>query len=87
MEIFVASEASHGYSNGCFFYSRVPTRVRRFGNRASSAGYPDGQVKCSSFQRMVHRDVTTVQHVTRVAYSSMYIKHIINQVVTEPPQK
>jgi hypothetical protein len=48
-EIFIASEASRGYSNGCPFDSRAPTRVRHFENRASCAGYPDGQENCLTF--------------------------------------
>jgi hypothetical protein len=37
------------------FDSRAPTRVRYFKNRASCAGYLDGQANCPGFQRKVHR--------------------------------
>jgi hypothetical protein len=80
MEIFIASEASRGYSNGHTFDSRAPTRVRHFRNRASCAGCPDDQANCPTFQRKVHRDVIAMQQATHVADSSMYIKHIINPV-------
>jgi hypothetical protein len=59
-KIFIAREASHGYSNGRHFGSRVPTRVRCFKNRASCASYPDGQANCPTFQRKVHIDMTVV---------------------------
>jgi hypothetical protein len=61
MEIFIANEASRGYNNGCPFNSRMPTRVRHFGNRSSRVGYPDGQASYPTFQKKVHRDVTVVQ--------------------------
>jgi hypothetical protein len=79
-EIFIASEASRGYSNGCPFDSCAPTRVCHFKNRASCAGYPDGQANCLTFHRKVHRDMTAVQQKTCVADSSMCIEHIINPV-------
>jgi hypothetical protein len=80
MEIFITSEASRDYGNGCPFDSRVPTQVHHFGNRASCAGYPDGQANCLTFQRKVHRDVMAMQQATRVADLSMYIEYIINPV-------
>jgi hypothetical protein len=79
-EIFIAREASRGYSNGRHFGSRAPTQVRHFENRASCAGYLDDQANYPTFQRKVHRDVMTVQLSTRVADSSMCIEHIINPV-------
>jgi hypothetical protein len=79
-EIFIAREASRGYSNGCHFGSRAPAQVRHFENHASCTGCPNGQVNYPTFQRKVHRDVTVVQQSTRVADSSMYIEHIINPV-------
>jgi hypothetical protein len=65
-EIFIAREASHGYSSARHFGSRTPTRVHHFENRASCTGSPDGQANCPTFQRKVHRDVTAVQLSTRV---------------------
>jgi hypothetical protein len=47
--VFIACEASHGYNNGRHFDSRTSTRVCHFENRASCAGYPDSQAKCSTF--------------------------------------
>jgi hypothetical protein len=79
-KIFIACEASRGYSNGHHFGSRVSIRVYCFENRASCAGYPDGQANCHTFQRKVHRDVTAMQLSTHVADSSICIKHIINPV-------
>jgi hypothetical protein len=48
-EIFIASEASCGYSNDCLFDSRTPTQVRHFENRSSYVGYLDGQANCPTF--------------------------------------
>jgi hypothetical protein len=78
--VFIACEASHGYSSGRHFGSRAPTRVCHFENRALWAGYPDGQANYPTFQRNVHRDVMVVQLLTHVTDSSMCIKHIINPV-------
>jgi hypothetical protein len=47
--VFIAREVSHGYSNGCHFGSRAPTRVRHFENCASCTSYPDGQANCPTF--------------------------------------
>jgi hypothetical protein len=79
-KIFIACEASHSYSNIRHFGSHTPTQVRRFENCALCTGYLYGQTKCSTFQRKVHRDVTVVQLLTRIADSSMCIKQIINPV-------
>jgi hypothetical protein len=78
--VFIAREASHRYSNRCTFDFRVPTQVCRFVNRASCVGYLDSQANSSAFQRKVHRDVTVVYRLPRVADSSMCIEHIINLV-------
>jgi hypothetical protein len=48
-DIFIACEASHGYSNECHFDSRTLTQVRHFENRASCAGCLDGQGNCPTF--------------------------------------
>jgi hypothetical protein len=45
-EIFIAREASHGYSNGHHFGSHAPTRVHHFENRASYASCQEGQANC-----------------------------------------
>jgi hypothetical protein len=79
-EIFIACEASRGYSNGRHFGSHTPTRVRHFQNRASCFSYPDNQSNYPTFHKKVHRDVTAMQLLTRVAGSSMCIGHIINSV-------
>jgi hypothetical protein len=42
-EIFIAQEASHHCSSGCRFVSRISIQWRRFENRVSCVGYPDGQ--------------------------------------------
>jgi hypothetical protein len=54
-EIFIASEASHGYSNGHPFDTRTLTRVCHFENHTSCAGYLDGQANYPTFQRKVHK--------------------------------
>jgi hypothetical protein len=48
-EIFIAREVSHNYNNEHRFGSRMPTRVRRFKNRASCASYPDSQANYPTF--------------------------------------
>jgi hypothetical protein len=48
-EIFIASEASCGYSNVCPFDFHAPTQVCHFDNRASCASYPDDQANCRTF--------------------------------------
>jgi hypothetical protein len=50
-EIFIACEELRGYNNEHRFGSRTPTRVRRFENRASCAGYLDSQANCPTFQK------------------------------------
>jgi hypothetical protein len=68
------------YSNRRTFDSRASTQVRRFVNLAMCAGYLDGQVNGSAFQRKIHRDMMTVQWWTCLADSLMCIEHIINLV-------
>jgi hypothetical protein len=45
-EICIAQEASCRSSNGCHFVTYVDNQLRRFGNHASCAGYPDDQANC-----------------------------------------
>jgi hypothetical protein len=47
--VFIAHEASCGYSNVYHFGSLVPTQVRCFENHTSYTGYPDGQAICPNF--------------------------------------
>jgi hypothetical protein len=75
-EIFIAREASYCYSNGHHFDSRAPTQVRHFENHALCAGYPNGQVNYSTFQRKVHKDVTIVQLSTRVFQTHQCVSNI-----------
>jgi hypothetical protein len=53
-EVFIAREASW-LQYGRTFGPCAPTRVCRFENRASCAGYPDGQANSPTFQYKVHR--------------------------------
>jgi hypothetical protein len=53
--VLIAREVSFRYSNGHPFDSRALTRVHRFENRASCAGYLDDQANYPAFQRKVHR--------------------------------